>query len=161
MDNKKPLTKKDYSRGSGVPHPVDVNVGKRIKMRRSMLGLSQDKLATKIGLTFQQIQKYERAANRVSASKLFDFAKVLDVPVDYFYQGLGGKNTPATGMADNDQAPFGSDDNKDMPENIDESRMFSKETMDLLREYYSIDDAHKRRDVYNLIKTFAKNMRED
>lgn len=158
MDNKKPLTKKDYNRGSGVPHPVDVNVGKRIKMRRSILGLSQEKLASKIGLTFQQIQKYERAANRVSASKLHDFAKVLDVPVDYFYQGLNGKDAPVTGMADNAQEPFG--DSKDMPENIDESQMFSKETMDLLREYYSIADTQKRRDVYNLIKTFAKNMRD-
>lgn len=155
---KKPVEKKTYSRGSGVPHPVDVNVGKRIKMRRSMLGLSQEKLADEVDLTFQQIQKYERAANRVSASKLYDFSKVLGVPVDYFYQGLEKSSAALAGLSDNDQDSFKTDGPN---EEFDESKMFSKETLDLLREYYSIDDPKKRRDVYNLIKTFAKNMRDD
>ncbi len=148
------VKKKTYSRGSGVPHPVDVNVGKRIKMRRCMIGLSQEKLAEEIGLTFQQIQKYERAANRVSASKLFDFSKALGVPVNYFYQGMDeAGNQQNNGLSDNDQDAFES--------NLGEDKISSKETYDLLREYYSIDNPQKRRDLFNIIKTFAENMRED
>jgi transcriptional regulator with XRE-family HTH domain len=71
------------------PNPVDRHVGLRIRLRRKELGLSQEKLAESIGLTFQQIQKYERAANRVSASKLWELARALQISVGYFYEGLG------------------------------------------------------------------------
>lgn len=71
-----------------APNPVDRHVGLRIRMRRKELGVSQERLAGAIGLTFQQIQKYERAANRVSASKLWEVAQALDAPVGYFYDGL-------------------------------------------------------------------------
>lgn len=152
--DKKAVNKKVYSRGSGIPHPVDVNVGKRIKMRRCMIGMSQEKLAEEIGLTFQQIQKYERAVNRVSASKLYDFSKALGVPVNYFYQGLDDvKNN--VGLPDNDQDGF------DTTDGLNEDKLSSKETFDLLREYYSIDNPQKRRDLFNIIKTFAENMRKD
>lgn len=70
------------------PHPVDRHVGLRIRMRRKELGISQEKLAEALGLTFQQVQKYERAANRVSASKLFEIARALNTSVAYFYVGL-------------------------------------------------------------------------
>ena len=73
----------------GAAHPVDRHVGLRIRMRRKELGVSQEKLAEALGLTFQQVQKYERAANRVSASKLFEIARALDTSVGYFYEGLG------------------------------------------------------------------------
>ena len=73
-----------------VPSAVDRHVGLRIRMRRRELGMSQERLAESIGLTFQQIQKYERAANRVSASKLWEIARVLRAPVSYFYEGLEG-----------------------------------------------------------------------
>jgi len=69
-------------------HPVDRHVGLRIRMRRKELGLSQDRLADALGITFQQIQKYERGANRVSASKLWETARALQVPINYFYEGL-------------------------------------------------------------------------
>lgn len=72
----------------GGPHPVDRHVGLRIRMRRKELNISQEKLAESLGLTFQQVQKYERAANRVSASKLFEIARALDTSVAYFYEGL-------------------------------------------------------------------------
>lgn len=150
---KKTATKTVYSRGSGIPHPVDVNVGKRIKMRRCMIGLSQEKLAEEIGLTFQQIQKYERAVNRVSASKLYDFSKALGVPVNYFYQGLDEEKN-RQGLSDNGQDDF------DNNENLSEDKLSSKETFDLLREYYSINNPQKRRDLFNIIKTFAENMRK-
>src|ERR1700754_1555326 len=70
------------------PHPVDRHVGLRIRMRRKELGISQERLAESLGLTFQQVQKYERAANRVSASKLFEIARALSTSVSYFYEGL-------------------------------------------------------------------------
>ena len=71
------------------PHPVDRHVGLRIRMRRKEVGLTQDKLARELGLTFQQVQKYERGSNRVSASKLWEMARALQAPVGYFYEGLG------------------------------------------------------------------------
>jgi transcriptional regulator with XRE-family HTH domain len=74
--------------GAGGPHPVDRHVGLRIRMRRKELGISQERLAEALGLTFQQVQKYERAANRVSASKLFEIARALSANVSYFYEGL-------------------------------------------------------------------------
>lgn len=71
-----------------APNPVDVHVGLRIRLRRKELGVSQEKLAEAIGLTFQQVQKYERAANRVSASKLYEMAKALETSTAYFFEGL-------------------------------------------------------------------------
>ena len=71
-----------------TPNVVDLHVGGRVRMRRKMLGVSQEHLADALGLTFQQVQKYERGANRVSASKLYEIAKTLQVPVPYFFDGL-------------------------------------------------------------------------
>src|SRR3954470_2230881 len=77
------------------PNPVDRHVGLRIRLRRKELGVSQERLAQAIGLTFQQVQKYERAANRVSASKLWDMARVLSTSISYFYEGLEGAEATA------------------------------------------------------------------
>lgn len=82
-----------------VANPVDRHVGLRIRMRRRALGLSQERLADAIGLTFQQVQKYERAANRVSASKLWEVSRVLSTSVAYFYEGLDDAATPAATSA--------------------------------------------------------------
>ena len=85
-----------------APNPVDLHVGGRIRMRRKLLGVSQEKLAEALGLTFQQVQKYERGANRVSASKLFEIAKALQTPVAFFFEGLaqtesrGGRESAAS-----------------------------------------------------------------
>lgn len=79
------------------PNPIDVHVGARVRMRRKLLGLSQERLADELGLTFQQIQKYERGANRISASKLFDIARVLDASPGYFFEGLDPEATKAGG----------------------------------------------------------------
>ncbi len=90
----------------GGPNPIDRHVGLRIRMRRKELGVSQERLAESIGLTFQQVQKYERAANRVSASKLWEMAQALSTNVGYFYEGLGdaadvrGSNMPPEAMHD-------------------------------------------------------------
>lgn len=77
----------EASEGRG-PNPIDLHVGARIRMRRRLLGVSQEKLAEALGLTFQQVQKYERGANRVSASKLYEIARTLQTPVTYFFDGL-------------------------------------------------------------------------
>jgi transcriptional regulator with XRE-family HTH domain len=77
------------SKHSG-PNAVDVHVGLRIRQRRRLLGVSQEQLAAALGLTFQQVQKYERGTNRVTASRLYDAARILDVPISYFFDGLGG-----------------------------------------------------------------------
>ena len=73
---------------SKSPNPVDLHVGGRVRMRRKMLGVSQERLAEALGLTFQQVQKYERGANRISASKLYDIARFLSAPISYFFEGL-------------------------------------------------------------------------
>src|ERR1700759_4487854 len=72
----------------GYPNPIDVHVGSRVRLRRTLLGLSQERLAEAIGLTFQQVQKYERGANRVGSSRLFDLSRVLDVPIAYFFDDM-------------------------------------------------------------------------
>src|ERR1700759_1086976 len=80
-------------RPAGKPNPVDVHVGSRVRLRRTLLGMSQEKLGEAIGLTFQQVQKYERGANRIGASRLFDLSRVLDVPVSFFFDDM--TNDPA------------------------------------------------------------------
>lgn len=77
-----------------APNPVDLHVGLRVRLRRRQLGLSQERLAEGVGLTFQQIQKYERGSNRISASKLFEMSKILQVPVAYFFEGIDGATPP-------------------------------------------------------------------
>ena len=76
----------DEEKGSRRPNPIDVHVGSRVRFRRMLLGMSQEKLGEKLGLTFQQIQKYEKGINRIGASRLFDLAQVLGVPVQFFYE---------------------------------------------------------------------------
>ena len=132
----------------GTPNEMDVHVGQRIKVRRSLLGLSQEKLAEAVGVTFQQIQKYERGTNRVSAGRLFELSKVLDVPVNFFFeQHEKIKGGPALGMADNDQDGFEHDD-----------IMTRKETTDLLRVYYSVEDPNARKDIMKFIKSMADRL---
>jgi transcriptional regulator with XRE-family HTH domain len=99
--------------GEAGPNPVDRHVGLRIRMRRKELGISQERLAESIGLTFQQVQKYERAANRVSASKLWEMSRALSTNVSYFYEGLAGEaegrgaNLPREAMQDFLMTPEG------------------------------------------------------
>ena len=78
------------------PHPVDVHVGSRIRMRRTLLGMSQEKLGDALALTFQQVQKYERGANRVGASRLFEISQILDVPVSFFFEEMSAETAALT-----------------------------------------------------------------
>lgn len=121
-------------------------------MRRSLLGISQEKLAEAVGITFQQIQKYERGVNRVSASRLFHIGEVLDVPVSYFYAEYGGPKSrfAGGGLADNDQESFA---------NETDSMLYSKETAELLKAYYSLDDDNKRKELLKIIRSMVDSMR--
>lgn len=134
------------------PDPVDIHVGKRLRQLRHLVGVSQEKLAEATGITFQQIQKYELAKNRVSASRLQQFANILGVKVQYFFDELtGDKNwTPAQGLSDNEQDAFAHD-------NV----MKSKETLDLVRTYYAITDPMLRKDVMKFMKQLAKKLDRD
>src|ERR1700722_3677384 len=86
--NSKPIVGRRRRRKSDKPNPIDVHVGSRVRLRRTLLGMSQEKLGNAIGLTFQQVQKYERGANRIGASRLYDLSHVLDVPVSYFFEEM-------------------------------------------------------------------------
>jgi len=97
--------------GPRSPNPVDVHVGARIRLRRKILKMSQEKLGDRLGVTFQQVQKYERGANRVGASRLWKMAEVLDVPISFFYDGLSDNMTQTAGSpsleaAEPDQSPI-------------------------------------------------------
>jgi transcriptional regulator with XRE-family HTH domain len=133
----------------GRSSPVDVHVGSRIRLRRTLLGMSQERLGEALGLTFQQVQKYERGANRVSASRLFDLSRVLDVPISFFYddmpEEIGGSSSGRAlgGFADAQDA-FGHDET-----------LHRRETLELVRAYYRITDPALRRRLFDLIKTMG------
>ena len=109
-----------------MKHPVDVHVGKRIRHRRWMVGMTQQQLAEKVGIKFQQIQKYETGMNRVSASRLWDISEALSVPVDFFFEGLEAGSKPAETT---------------LPGDI----LADKEALELVRSYYAIPENQRRR----------------
>jgi transcriptional regulator with XRE-family HTH domain len=131
----------------GHPNPVDVHVGIRLRLRRTLLGLSQEALGEALGLTFQQIQKYERGANRIGASRLFDLARALDVPVEYFYEDMSADVMAASPrhMARAIAEPVS------QPADT----MNNRETIDLIRTYYKIADPNVRKRVYELARALA------
>jgi transcriptional regulator with XRE-family HTH domain len=136
------------SRGPGrrktdAPHPTDVHVGSRVRLRRNMLGLSQEKLGEAIGLTFQQVQKYERGANRIGASRLHELSRVLDVPVTFFYDERDPVRAPAIGFEEAAQERFDADP------------LRRRETRELIAAYYQVEDAAVRRRLFDLAKALA------
>jgi transcriptional regulator with XRE-family HTH domain len=136
----------------GHPNPIDIHVGGRVRQRRTLLGFSQEKLADAIGLTFQQVQKYERGANRIGSSRLFDLARVLDVPVAYFFEDMSAtvaSRTPSRmrGLAESKPEPFELDP------------MAKRETLELVRAYYRIADPQVRKRVFELAKSLGKTRR--
>jgi transcriptional regulator with XRE-family HTH domain len=132
-------------RKSDKPNPIDVHVGSRVRLRRNMLGLSQEKLGEAIGLTFQQVQKYERGANRIGASRLLELSRVLDVPVSFFYDETDPVRAPAipTGFGEEPQEGFDADP------------MRRRETLELIDAYYDIEDVAARRRLFDLAKALA------
>ena len=111
--------------GDIVKNPVDIHIGQRVRPRRWLSGLTQQQLAEALGIRFQQIQKYESGANRISASRLWEIARAMNVQVSFFFTGLGGADDT---VADGDG----------------EDRMQAKETFELVRAYYELDQGPRR-----------------
>ena len=111
-----------------MKHPVDVHVGKRVRHRRWIVGMTQQQLAERVGIKFQQIQKYETGMNRVSASRLWEISNALGVTVSFFFEGLGAK--AATSKSDSD-----------LPGDL----LADKEALELIRSYYAIPETQRRR----------------
>ncbi len=131
-----------------APSPVDLHVGSRVRLRRTLLGMSQEKLGNAVGLTFQQIQKYERGANRIGASRLFDMSRVLDVPVQFFFDDM-----PVETAATDYRPPSGGPEPAAAP--LDQDPMAKRETLELVRTYYRIPNANLRRKLFDLAKALA------
>lgn len=127
------------------PNPIDVHVGGRIRLRRMMNGLSQERLGEQMGLTFQQIQKYEKGANRVGASRLFQLAQVLEVPVSYFFEDLetGGGSGNAPGFAEGRSQDF-------VLEFLN-----TREGLELNRSFVKIQDPEVRRRIIDLVRSLV------
>ena len=142
-----PLRKISRRRVPGVADPIDIHVGSRVRLRRTLLGLSQEKLGEAVGLTFQQIQKYERGANRIGSSRLHDLAHVLDVPVSFFFEDMSDqvkdRSTPASNTPEDEAA-------------VERNPLNRRETLELVRAYYRIASPRVRKRVFELVKAVAR-----
>ncbi len=126
------------------PKAVDAHVGSRVRLRRTLLGMSQEKLGQAVSLTFQQIQKYERGTNRIGSSRLYQFSQVLDVPVSFFFDSMPEEvagRSPGLG-----EGPA---------EAFETEKLARRETLELVRAYYRIPDPAVRKRVFELVKAVA------
>ena len=130
------------------PHPIDVHVGARVKLRRMILGMSQETLGKSLGLTFQQIQKYEKGVNRIGASRIFELSKLLDVPIQYFYNDYGDTIGAASDTARSDDG--------DMFMTL----VNSPEGVQLCRSFSEIKDPQVKKRVLELVKSIAETERD-
>ena len=126
-----------------TPDPIDVHVGQRVRARRKMLGLSQTQLGEELGVTFQQVQKYERGANRIGSSRLFRMSSTLDVPVSYFFEGAETK------LPGYEEASA-----------LDEDAFARQETQELVEAYYRIADPRIRKKVLGLARLLSSGVDE-
>lgn len=131
-----------------IPNPIDRHVGSRIRMRRMLSSVSQEKLGEALGLTFQQIQKYEKGANRVSASRLQQIAKVLEVPVSFFFEGAPSGETPETGFSDMSATTYVSD------------FLASSEGVQLTKAFIRIKNPRVRRRIVDLVESLGEDSDE-
>lgn len=125
-----------------MKHPVDIHVGKRVRHRRWMVGMTQQQLAEKVGIKFQQIQKYETGMNRVSASRLWDVAHALDVPISFFFEGLRDDIPQVSKMEINE--------GESVPGDI----LGDREALELVRSYYAIPESQRRR-LFDLARVLS------
>lgn len=132
-------------------HPVDVHVGARMRQRRSLLGMSQTNLGAAVGLTFQQIQKYERGSNRIGSSRLFEFSKVLDVPVSYFFDEMPSNALAGRPMSGRGRKSGGFGEAA-TPFEQEKDPLVKRETLELVRAYYKIREGRVRRRVFEMVK---------
>ncbi len=153
MAKAKSRLKLGHGRGTGIPSPVDVHVGARLRVRRTLLGMSQTTLGEAIGLTFQQVQKYERGSNRISASRLFALTRVLDVPIEYFFDDM------PTAVAASSPTLGGSRAKK-LP-SYEPDPMAKRETLELVRAYYKITNPQVRKQLFEMTKTLGAATSKD
>ncbi|MGB1952872.1 MAG: helix-turn-helix domain-containing protein [Candidatus Puniceispirillum sp.] len=132
---------------------VDMHVGKRVRLRRTLLGMSQEQLGTELNITFQQVQKYERGANRISASRLWDIGQILDVPINYFFDDMT-ENT----MQSSPRRVSRGGDIVDLTDEQIKDPMARRETLELVRTYYSIEKPLARKRISEMVKSIATTL---
>jgi len=141
------------------PSPMDVHVGARIRLRRTLMGMSQERLGDALNITFQQVQKYERGVNRVGASRLFDVSRALDVPISFFYDDMPEALATTHGQQLGRFVPkppgFA-----EAQESFGDEQLHRRETLELVRAYYRITDTAVRKRVFELIKSMAPEPNE-
>ncbi len=134
------------------PHPVDIHVGGRVRIQRLLKGFSQEKLAEMTSVSFQQMQKYETGANRVSASRLYEISRALDVPIGYFFEGIG-EDPDHDGMAsERSGSTMSNSDKKDL------EVMARRETLQLVRAYYGISSPDCRKAIKDVVESCANSL---
>jgi transcriptional regulator with XRE-family HTH domain len=139
----------DRMASKGHPNPVDVHVGRRIRLRRTLLGLSQMTLAEEMGISFQQLQKYERGSNRVSSSRLFDLSRIMNVPLAYFFDEMDGDVEKQSPAALHGRVPKAFE--------LKQDPASKRETLELVRAYYGIENRDVRQRLTNMIRTIASS----
>ncbi len=139
-----------------APKPVDLHVGRRLRLRRGLVGMSQERLAELLGITYQQVQKYERGANRIGSSRLHDIARILDVPVAWFFDEMPEPEPALPGLAEDAPAGFVFD-MADAPrtEPPGDAATFGRETLEMVRAFNRISDPIVRRRLFELAKALA------
>ena len=142
--------RKTQRKTRGKPNAVDIHVGHRVRQRRTLLGFSQERLASALDLTFQQVQKYERGANRIGAGRLYQLARALEVPVTYFFEDVDDAScAPGAAISEPPAAPYQVDP------------MTQRETLLLVRAYYAIPDPAVRRRMLDLMRSMADGTTRD
>lgn len=134
---------------------IDVHVGQRIRLRRTLLGMSQDQLSAALDITFQQVQKYERGTNRVSASRLWDISQILDVDISYFFEDMCA-DTKASSPR---RVSTGS--SADIDTQLRKYPMARRETLELVRTYYTIENPAVRKQLAGLVKAIASTVNDE
>ncbi len=135
-------SKSSHGRDTGFPSPVDVHVGARLRQRRTLLGMTQTKVGVAIGVSFQQMQKYERGANRISSSRLYDLSGMLDVPIEYYFSDMPTAVAASSPRLEGGRAK--------KPPSYEPDPVATRETLELVRAYYKIEDAN----VLNRLREF-------
>lgn len=135
-----------------LAHPVDVFVGKQLRTQRIIMGLSQEALAKAVGITFQQVQKYERGINRMSASRLYDFSRVLNVSISFFFEGY---DAPAAELSGDFSYEDANGVSEPVAEAFDYEQMQNRETLELMRCYHRIKNPAVKRRFVDLLRAVS------
>lgn len=164
----KPAKPAKSAKGSRRPNPIDVHVGSRVRLQRMLLSMSQEKLGERLGLTFQQVQKYEKGINRIGASRLFDLSMVLGVPVQFFYEqaptpeasgSLSGELSQSNGdgQAGGGAPGFGESASNSYSEGDIVNFLATREGLELNKAFARIEDPKVRKHIVDLVRSLAKD----